>query len=61
MVDHGGLLDSSLKGKYPLLAEANIPNFNWIGLIAYFTGAIVAYVSPWIAPIVGIVVACTTL
>jgi cytosine permease len=48
------------KGKYPLLAEANIPNFNWIGLIAYFTGAIVAYVSPWIAPIVGIVVACTT-
>jgi len=48
------------KGKYPLLAEANIPNFNWIGLIAYFTGAIVAYVAPWIAPIVGIVVACTT-
>lgn len=48
------------KGKYPLLAEANIPNFNWVGLIAYFTGAIVAYVSPWIAPIVGIVVACTT-
>ncbi len=48
------------KGKYPLLAEANIPNFNWIGLIAYFTGAIVAYVSPWIAPIVGIVVASTT-
>ena len=48
------------KGKYPLLAEANIPNFNWIGLIAYFIGAIVAYVSPWIAPIVGIVVACTT-
>lgn len=48
------------KGKYPLLAEANIPNFNWIGLIAYFTGAIIAYVSPWIAPIVGIVVACTT-
>lgn len=48
------------KGNYPLLAEANIPNFNWIGLIAYFTGAILAYVSPWIAPIVGIVVACTT-
>ena len=48
------------KGKYPLLAEANIPNFNWIGLVAYFAGAIVAYVSPWIAPIVGIVVACST-
>ncbi len=48
------------KGKYPLLAEANIPTFNSIALIAYFTGAIVAYVSPWIAPIVGIVVACTT-
>lgn len=48
------------KGQYPLLAEANIPNFNWIGLTAYFTGAILAYVSPWIAPIVGIVVACST-
>lgn len=48
------------KGKYPLLAEANIPNFNWMGLIAYFTGTILAYVSPWIAPIVGIVVACTS-
>lgn len=48
------------KGQYPVLAEANIPNFNWIGLIAYFTGAILAYVSPWIAPLVGIVVACST-
>lgn len=48
------------KGKYPSLAEANIPNFNWIGLIAYFTGAILAYISPWIAPIVGIFVACIT-
>lgn len=47
------------KGKYPLLAEANIPNFHWIGLIAYFVGALTAYLSPWIAPIVGIAVACS--
>lgn len=45
------------KGHYPLLANATIPNFNWIGIIAYAVGAICAYVSPWIAPIVGIAVA----
>ncbi|WP_347455888.1 cytosine permease [Acinetobacter thermotolerans] len=45
------------KGKYPLLSQAHLPNFNWIGLTAYAVGAICAYVSPWIAPIVGIAVA----
>lgn len=45
------------KGKYPLLAEAKIPNFNWLGLAAYSLGAICAYSSPWIAPLVGIAVA----
>lgn len=45
------------KGKYPLLSEAVLPNFNWKGLVSYAVGAICAYVSPWIAPIVGIAVA----
>lgn len=45
------------KGKYPRLAEAQLPNFNWIGLIAYSLGAVCAYTSPWIAPLVGIAVA----
>ncbi|NNH00818.1 cytosine permease [Acinetobacter sp. ANC 5414] len=45
------------KGQYPLLNDVELPNFNWNGLIAYSIGAIVAYNSPWIAPLVGIVVA----
>ncbi|MBM0698864.1 cytosine permease, partial [Klebsiella pneumoniae] len=28
--------------------------FNWLGLGAYAAGAVVAYLSPWIAPLVGI-------
>lgn len=44
------------KGKYPLLSEVQLPNFNWNGLIAYTLGASAAYSSPWIAPIVGIAV-----
>lgn len=46
------------KGKYPLLSEAQLPNFNWAGLIAYAIGAVAAYASPWVAPIVGILVSC---
>lgn len=45
------------RGQYPLLNEIQLPNFNWNGLISYSVGAIAAYCSPWIAPIVGIVVA----
>jgi cytosine permease len=45
------------KGKYPLLSEATIPNFNWLGLVAYTVGAVCAYSSPWVAPLVGISVA----
>ena len=45
------------KGKYPRLCDAQLPNFNWLGLSAYAIGAICAYVSPWVAPIVGIAVA----
>ena len=43
-------------GRYPLLQTARLPRFNWLGLGAYFIGAVVAYLSPWIAPLVGITV-----
>ncbi|MFI8479573.1 cytosine permease [Pseudomonas sp. NPDC078700] len=45
------------KGQYPKLADTQLPAFNWIGLSAYLIGAVCAYVSPWVAPIVGIAVA----
>ncbi|CAE6902883.1 Cytosine permease [Pseudomonas marincola] len=45
------------KGHYPKLQETQLPAFNWIGLSAYTIGAVCAYLSPWIAPIVGIAVA----
>ncbi|WP_339510561.1 cytosine permease [Pseudomonas sp. RL_15y_Pfl2_60] len=45
------------KGRYPKLAETQLPAFNWIGLGAYAIGAVCAYVSPWVAPLVGIGVA----
>jgi cytosine permease len=44
------------RGRYPLLADAQLPAFNWVGLAAYFIGALCAYLSPWVAPIVGILV-----
>ncbi len=40
-------------GRYPLLQNARLPRFNWLGLGAYAAGAVVAYLSPWIAPLVG--------
>jgi len=45
------------RGKYPLLATANLPRYNIRGLTAYGVGAVVAYCSPWVAPLVGIAVA----
>ncbi|WP_455924041.1 cytosine permease [Pseudomonas putida] len=42
------------RGQYPLLAEARLPRYNLIGLGAYAVGAVAAYSSPWIAPLVGI-------
>ncbi|WP_417663447.1 cytosine permease [Pseudomonas sp.] len=45
------------KGQYPKLADTQLPAFNWIGLSAYVIGAVCAYMSPWVAPIVGIGVA----
>ncbi|MEJ4047128.1 cytosine permease [Erwinia sp. SLM-02] len=43
-------------GRYPLLHTARLPRFNGAGLGAYAVGAGVAYLSPWIAPLVGITV-----
>jgi cytosine permease len=45
------------RGRYPLLANAQLPAFNWVGLTAYAIGALCAYLSPWVAPITGILVA----
>lgn len=45
------------KGHYPQLSSTTLPRFNWVGLSAYAIGALCAYFSPWIAPLVGIGVA----
>ncbi|MBU1329191.1 MAG: cytosine permease [Gammaproteobacteria bacterium] len=45
------------RARYPTLADARLPTFNWVGLGAYFIGALSAYASPWVAPLVGIAVA----
>jgi cytosine permease len=42
------------RGRYPLLANARLPRYNFMGLGAYAVGAVAAYSSPWIAPLVGI-------
>lgn len=43
--------------RYPKLADVRLPTFNWVGLGAYLIGALSAYFSPWVAPLVGIAVA----
>lgn len=45
------------RGHYPKLNDTSLPNFNLKGLGAYAIGAILAYWSPWVAPIVGIAAA----
>jgi cytosine permease len=42
------------RGKYPALASARLPRYNLAGLTAYAVGALLAFLSPWIAPLVGI-------
>ncbi|QCI11801.1 cytosine permease [Pseudomonas putida] len=42
------------RGRYPTLASVRLPRYNLIGLIAYAVGAVLAYWSPWVAPLVGI-------
>lgn len=47
------------RSHYPKLAEAHLPKYNSLGLAAYFLGAACACFSPWVAPLVGILVAAT--
>ena len=42
------------RGQYPTLASVTLPRYNLLGLSAYAIGAVLAYSSPWIAPLVGI-------
>ena len=42
------------RGQYPTLASVTLPRYNLLGLSAYAAGAVLAYSSPWIAPLVGI-------
>lgn len=48
------------KGQYPLLAEANLPAFNYVGLAAYAFACLCAYFSPFMPPVVGVAVAALT-
>ncbi|MEP0073544.1 MAG: cytosine permease, partial [Marinomonas sp.] len=45
------------KGQYPLLSDAKLPNFNWLGLGSYAVASSAAYFSPVVPPIVGVFVA----
>jgi len=57
----GGVIMASYfvgyKRQYPDLATVTLPAFNVPGLAAYAIGSAAAYTSPWIAPIVGVLVA----
>jgi cytosine permease len=48
------------RGRYPRLADMPLPAFNPVGLAAYLIGAACAYLSPWVAPLVGILVAAAS-
>ncbi|ELY6086709.1 cytosine permease [Cronobacter sakazakii] len=48
------------RGRYPALSEARLPRFNYAGLAAYSLGALTAYFSPWVAPLVGIAVSAAS-
>jgi cytosine permease len=56
----GGVIMASFfvyyKRQYPSFEETVLPAFNLPGLSAYAVGSIAAYTSPWIAPIVGVLV-----
>ncbi|WP_413691641.1 cytosine permease [Psychromonas sp. KJ10-2] len=45
------------RGNMPALSEIDLPQYNMQGIFAYIIGSAAAYFSPWIAPLVGIVVA----
>jgi cytosine permease len=48
------------RGRYPRLAQAQLPAFNWPGLFAYGAGTLAAFTSPWVAPLVGIATGALT-
>ena len=60
----GGVIMASYfigyKREYPSLETATLPAFNIPGLAAYAIGSAAAYTSPWIAPIVGVLVAAAS-
>lgn len=60
----GGVIMASYfigyKREYPSLETATLPAFNLPGLAAYAIGSAAAYTSPWIAPIVGVLVAAAS-
>ncbi|MBU0473231.1 MAG: cytosine permease [Bacteroidetes bacterium] len=43
------------KFNYPLLKNANLSQFNWVGIISYILASSAAYFSPFVPPIVGII------
>ncbi|MCQ0969734.1 cytosine permease [Paracoccus sp. TK19116] len=45
------------RGQYPKIAEAALPAFNVAGILAYALGCLVAYVTPGIPPLNGIIAA----
>ena len=56
----GGVIMASYfvyyKRQYPSLEKTVLPAFNIPGLAAYSVGSIAAFTSPWIAPIIGVLV-----
>lgn len=48
------------RGKYPAIATVRLPNFNWLGLSAYFLGSVAAYLSTVLPPLIGIGVAASS-
>ncbi|MFG6178589.1 cytosine permease [Halomonas sp. THAF12] len=42
------------RGRYPAMAEARLPNFDWVGLGAYGLGSCAALLSPILPPLVGV-------
>ncbi|GAA0847601.1 cytosine permease [Marinobacter szutsaonensis] len=60
----GGVIMASYfigyKRQYPALEDVTLPAFNVPGLAAYAIGSAAAYTSPWIAPIVGVLVAAAS-
>lgn len=48
------------RGNMPTLDQVSLPKFNTIGLVSYAVGSACAYASPWVAPLVGILVSSLT-